>query len=257
MGTGVCLECKDKAFLEKLKEYICLHHHEMKLSDDKGQGEICVTIGEEEGQIPMYQKASAVYSEIMGATLAGEQGYRQLRMEGTAELVGVIAPGFTDKSGAILEMCESLTKDMKKVLYLSPDAFLTTHCPFRGKRERDFSELYHAIHHRDENLNQVMESLIGYDEIRRVYYIRNIYPTPDLSMTEEDMVFFICALKENRTYDCILLDIPPAVTSSHMTLIRACHRKVLVAWGRDPRGEEIRLLMERQGWEGLKCVDLE
>lgn len=249
----VRLHCEDRAYIGYLTEYLCLHHGDILQLSDR-EDAVSISVGEAECDISMYRKASAVCGEIL--RICSEQN-RDIRIPDpgrSAELISFISFSSREKKEAIGKYSESLVSEMKKVLYLCPDFHLTTLCPFSGKEERDFSELYYHITRKDRPLGHRLESLAGYDEIRQVHYIRNLYLTPDAALSEEEMGILIGMLKSNTTFDHILLDIPLCMTQAYLALVEASNRTILILSRSDPRcppllrilaGREIRNLEQR------------
>ena len=231
----VQLAGEDKDFLKRLNEYFLIHYNN---SLTTGDGGLTVSVGEADCDVYMYQKASSIYSGIASLYLRSLKPSDNMETDKKAVLQGVLSRGCLNKASAVEKLCTDLSSDGYKVLYICPETYQTLESPFTESEEKDFSQLYYYIHNKEENLNEIIETLASYDILRKVYYLKNIYITPDIFITKEDMNFLLASLEKNRLYDYIIFDIPSYISEAYLELMRWCNKIILISDQRDRKFED-------------------
>lgn len=185
----------------------------------------------EEGGVNKAQDKPTIYKYQSGENIRKEllRIYGQQKGDGVqskighkkTKIIGVYSPiGRCGQTSFCLLLGQILAKE-KKVLYLNFEPYSGFSTLINQKDEKDISDLIYSMRGDEEKLSYQLESMLlnlnGLDYIAPTSVFSDIQ-----SITEENWIILISALKKLRQYDYVILDLSEMVQGL-LEVLRECN----------------------------------
>lgn len=201
-GIDILLINKNMFNMEIEKKFI---NTIILLGDEKENFDI-----NEYGYIFKYSKANKIYSEIHRLFLQENPNIMDDVSHGKkmTKVTSVYSPiGGSGKTIFSITAALKLAENSHEVLYLNFEDISSTPVFFDTRHRRSMSDLLYLAKDRNENLNNEIYKYINRDS-SGIFYIAPVKSVLDFeTITREDIIYFIKALKSINKFDHIIIDL--------------------------------------------------